>query len=49
MKDVEQPYFMQNKDWYYYDEQEEIYKLTDEAPEEAIKSYKEFYSEEDDE
>ena len=37
------PYFLENKDWYYYDEKEHIYKLTDEAPEEAVESYKKFY------
>lgn len=45
--DVSRPYFMTNEDWYYYDEEEEIYKLTDEAPEEAIESYEEFYAEDD--
>lgn len=42
---VDMPYFMTNKDWYYYDEKEEIYKLTDKAPQKAIDSYKEFYKE----
>ena len=37
------PYFMQNPDWYYHDDKEGIYKLTDKAPEEARKSYKDFY------
>lgn len=49
MRDIEQPYFMENKDWYYYDEQEEIYKLTEKATPEAIQSYNDFYTEEDDE
>ena len=40
-----EPYFMKNKDWYYFDEKEFCYKLTDKAPEEAKKSYKEFYAE----
>lgn len=39
-----EPYFMKNEKWYYYDYEELKYKLTKEAPEEAIKSYKEFYS-----
>ncbi len=39
------PYFMQNPDWYYHDDKEGIYKLTDKAPEEARKSYKDFYYE----
>ncbi len=38
-----EPYFMNNEDWYYHDEKEWKYKLTDKAPEEAIKSYYEFY------
>lgn len=41
------PYFFTNKEWYYYDEEEEIYKLTDKAPKEAVESYKEFYKETD--
>lgn len=45
MYDLEMPYFMQNKEWYYYDEEEEIYKLTEKASKEAIESYKEFYKE----
>ena len=40
---IGKPYFMTNKEWYYYDESAEDYKLTDKAPPEAIKSYKEFY------
>lgn len=39
----EEPYFMQNKDWYYHDEEEGKYKLTDKAPEQAKKSYDDFY------
>lgn len=38
------PYFMQNKEWYYFDEEEFMYKLTKDAPDEAKQSYKEFYS-----
>ena len=41
------PYFFTNKEWYYYDEKEEIYKLTDKAPKEAIDSYNEFYEEDE--
>ena len=44
---IGEPYFLTNKEWYYYDEVEEIYKLTDKAPYKAIDSYKEFYEEED--
>lgn len=39
----ERPCFMTNKEWYYFDEEECMYKLTDKAPEKARKSYKEFY------
>lgn len=38
-----EPYFLSNKEWFYFDENEFCYKLTDKAPKEAIKSYKEFY------
>ena len=38
-----EPYFLNNKEWYYFDEREFCYKLTDKAPKEAIKSYKEFH------
>lgn len=38
-----QPYFMSNKEWYYFDEEEFMYKLTELAPEKAKKSYKEYY------
>ena len=44
----EQPYFLSNKDWYYYDEEDFCYKLTDKATKEAIKSYEEFYNNFDD-
>lgn len=40
---LKKPYFMKNKEWYYYDEKEYKYKLTDKATEEAIESYNEFY------
>lgn len=49
MENVPVPYFITNDDWYYYDEDKEIYILTDEAPEEAKRSYKEYYEGEDDE
>lgn len=39
------PYFMKNKEWYYFDEDDFMYKLTDKAPEEAKKSYNEYYKE----
>lgn len=42
---LEQPYFLNNEEWYYYDYDELKYKLTDKATKEAIKSYNEFYGE----
>lgn len=42
-KDISVPYFITNKEWYYYDEEEEIYKLTDKATEKAKQSYYEYY------
>ena len=47
MNSMSKPYFMENEDWYYYDDEEGIYKLTKKAPIEAIESYEEFYREED--
>lgn len=41
---VPKPYFMSNKDWYYFDEEEFCFKLTDKATPEAKKSYAEFYA-----
>ena len=43
MEFAEKPYFMTNEEWYYYDEEEGILKLTDKATSEAINSYKKFY------
>jgi len=40
---VKQPYFLTNKLWYNFDEVKWRYVLTDEAPQEAIDSYNEFY------
>lgn len=40
---LNKPYFMNNKDWYYFDEKKFRYILTDKAPNEAIKSYGEYY------
>ena len=45
MNDYNEPYFATNEDWYYYDEIDEMYKLTKRATKEAIKSYEEFYKE----
>lgn len=41
----EMPYFMTNKDWYTMDldDDERGYKLTENAPQDAIDSYNEFY------
>ena len=47
---LEQPLFRTNKDWYYKDETNEIWKdygicclrLTDKAPKEAVESYLEY-------
>lgn len=39
----DKPYFMENPDWYYFDENEWCYKLTDAAPPDAVDSYREFY------
>ena len=41
-------YFLKNKEWYYYDASEGKLKLTDKAPQEAIDSYNEFYSDKKD-
>lgn len=37
------PYFLKDKDWYYYDMENGKYKLTNKAPQEAIDSYNEYY------
>ena len=41
----DKPYFMTNNEWYYFDEEEFKYMLTDKAPKEALLSYEEFYKE----
>lgn len=41
---AEPPFFLTNKEWYYYDDKEGRYKLTDKAPEEAKKSYEKHYT-----
>ena len=38
-----EPYFMKNEEWYYYDEIKGICKLTDKALPETVKSYEAFY------
>ena len=40
---INKPYFMTNQLWYKYDDDLGQYILTDEAPQEAIDSYNEFY------
>lgn len=40
---VDEPYFMKNKNWYYFDFEKRKYMLTDEAPKKAVESYNEYY------
>lgn len=40
---IDRPYFMENQKWYYFDAEEFKFKLTEEAPQKAVESYKEFY------
>ena len=40
---LEKPYFMENEDWYRFDEKEFKYVLTDVAPKKAVDSYNKFY------
>lgn len=47
--DLPVPYFYTNKNWYYYDDEEGKYKLTDKATEKARESYYKLYKEKDDE
>ena len=42
---LDMPYFMSNKEWYYFDYNKREYKLTDKAPDKAKDSLKEFYKE----
>lgn len=39
------PYFMKNKEWYYFDSEEFCYKPTEKAPVKAIKSIERFNAE----
>lgn len=39
-----EPYWHTNKEWYYYDETDEIFKLTDKATEKAKQSYDEYHN-----
>lgn len=40
---AKKPYFLTNKEWYYYDQETGRYKLTEKAPQKAIDSYNQFY------
>ena len=40
---VDKPYFMINKEWYYFDVSKMRYVLTDKAPQKAKESYEKFY------
>ena len=42
---IDMPYFMTNKEWFYFDYQKRKFILTDKAPQKAKKSYNEFYRE----
>ena len=42
-----EPYFMKNKEWFYFDENQFRYVLTSKAPPKAIESYNEFYNQVD--
>ena len=42
---IEKPYFMNNNEWYYFDEKDFMYKLTSAATEKAKESYRDFYKE----
>ncbi len=41
---VPEPYFLENPEWYKFDEENFRYILTEKATDEARKSYEEFYS-----
>ena len=41
---IDEPYFMTNEEWYFFDFKEKIYKLTDNAPDKVKESYEEFYN-----
>ena len=42
---IDMPYFMTNKEWFYFDYKNRKFMLTNKAPKEAKESYKEFYKE----
>ena len=39
---IEKPYFLENKEWYYFDEEKEKYELTDKATDKAKQSFEEY-------
>lgn len=41
---IEKPFFMTNKEWFYFDEDKMQYFLTEKAIGKAKKSYDEFYA-----
>ena len=45
MEILDEPHFMKNDEWYYFDEEKRRYMLTDKAPQKAVISYEEFYDE----
>lgn len=45
MLHAETPYFMTNKEWFYYDSKQCKYVLTDKATKKAIDSYNKWYEE----
>lgn len=40
--DIKRPYFMENKEWYIYDNVKGIVGLTEKAPQKAVESYKQY-------
>ena len=45
---IEEPYFMKNPEWFYLDETQFKYVLTDKVTEKAKKSYEDYYENLDD-
>lgn len=39
---LRRPYFLEDKDWYEYDEETEKFVLTENAPFKAVESYKQY-------
>lgn len=42
---MDEPYFMTNDKWYYFDFEKRRYMLTEDAPQRAKDSYTEYYKE----